>query len=56
MALEDYTAQELNVRVGEIVAVLKHLNGWMWCKNLLTQQSGWVPTASLESLAKPVTP
>ena len=52
MALEDYTAQELNVRAGEIVAVLKHLNGWMWCKNLLTQQSGWVPAASLESLAK----
>lgn len=51
VALEDYTAQELNVRVGEVVAVLKRLNGWMWCKNLLTQQSGWVPAASLESLA-----
>lgn len=51
VALEDYTAQELNVRLGDMVAVLKNLNGWMWCKNLLTQQSGWVPAASLESVA-----
>lgn len=50
VALEDYTAQELNVKIGEIVTVLKELNGWMWCKSMHSQQSGWVPAASLAAI------
>lgn len=47
-ALEDYTAQELDVDVGNIVQGSRVLNGWLWCENNQTEKSGWVPMEKLE--------
>ncbi|WP_159912659.1 SH3 domain-containing protein [Pantoea sp. 18069] len=46
-ALEDYTARELNVRVGEALIGGRTLNGWVWCENPRTAESGWVPLSHL---------
>ena len=43
MILEDYTAEELNVDIGERVAGFKELNGWIWCEKLHNRHFGWVP-------------
>jgi len=47
--LEDYTAKELNVDKGEIVKVIKELNGWLWCIRLLDKDEGWLPKEILSS-------
>lgn len=46
-ALEDYTARELNVQEGDLLLGMKTLNGWVWCENSGTSESGWVPLANL---------
>jgi hypothetical protein len=46
-AREDYTARELNVRTGDQVLGTRTLNGWVWCENPSTSESGWVPLACL---------
>ncbi|EHI8697893.1 TPA: SH3 domain-containing protein [Salmonella enterica subsp. enterica] len=47
LALEDYTARELEVKKGDELVGLKSLNGWMWCERLSDGQSGWVPLSLL---------
>lgn len=47
LILDNYTAKELNVEVGEKVFGLKELNGWIWCKKLSNNDDGWVPKDSL---------
>ncbi|MGY0216567.1 SH3 domain-containing protein [Endozoicomonadaceae bacterium StTr2] len=42
VALQDYTARELTVAVGEKVKIHYSLNGWCWGSNEATE-SGWVP-------------
>ncbi|MDR0279276.1 MAG: hypothetical protein LBJ37_15460 [Paucimonas sp.] len=46
VALEDYTARELDVEVGERVWGGRQLNGWVWCTRTVTG-SGWVPLRNL---------
>lgn len=43
IAIEPYTAIELNVEPGEILLGAKELNGWIWCQRTTTSESGWVP-------------
>lgn len=42
VCLEDYTAHELSVRSGEIITVMKSLNGWYWALND-SGEFGWLP-------------
>lgn len=42
-ALENYTAKELDIRIGEELQGLKWLNGWVWCIRINNNESGWVP-------------
>lgn len=46
-ALQDYTARELSVDVGDIVSGSRHLGGWLWADRHGTGESGWVPLANL---------
>jgi hypothetical protein len=41
--LEDYSAQELDVAVGDELELLRPLNGWFWALHLGRNQLGWVP-------------
>ena len=47
IALENYSAKELNTRVGEIVEHICSLNQWHWVENA-TGDSGWVPAHSVK--------
>jgi len=49
-AKEDYTARELEVNEGDELAAGRALNGWIWCKRLSDNQSGWVPAAILQNI------
>jgi hypothetical protein len=49
VALCDYDATELSVRVGEELVVGKEESGWLWCTSQ-EGQSGWVPAENLERL------
>lgn len=49
-ALDDYTARELNVIVGDVVVGKRVLNGWLWCENMSDSASGWVPLENLEEV------
>lgn len=42
--LENYSAAELSVNLGDELEVLKSLNGWFWVKNLQTNEEGWIPS------------
>lgn len=46
-ALEDYTARELNVQVGDLVIGIRELNGWAWCERQDGSEAGWVPLDAL---------
>ncbi|MED4173890.1 SH3 domain-containing protein [Halalkalibacterium halodurans] len=52
VALDDYTATELNVDVGEIVVKLKELNGWIWCRQQTSGEVGWIPKENVEKRVK----
>ncbi len=49
-AREDYTARELDVRVGETLIGARTLNGWAWCERAGTPEAGWVPLANLREI------
>ncbi len=46
-ALRDYSAQELDVDVGDDVTPLQELGGWWWCERA-DGRCGWVPAEHLE--------
>ena len=48
--LRDYSAKELNVEKGTIVEGIKELNGWLWSKNKLTNETGWIPMEKVKLL------
>ena len=48
--IEDYYAKELDIDKGIIVEKIKELNGWLWLKNLDTNEIGWVPLSKLEKI------
>lgn len=45
---EFYTAQELNVKEGELIEKVKSLNGWTWSRNVKTGNEGWIPDEIIE--------
>lgn len=47
-AREDYTARELNVKMGELLLGSRTLNGWVWCQRSGSPESGWVPFGHLQ--------
>lgn len=50
--LKDYTAKELNVKVGEELIILLEESGWAWVRTPLGDE-GWVPLENLEDLTSP---
>lgn len=48
-ALEDYSAQELDVDVGEVLSGSRTLNGWVWCQRHANPEMGWVPLENLRA-------
>ena len=46
--LEDYSAKELDIDKGTIVEGIRELNGWLWLKNTVTNEIGWVPMDNLK--------
>lgn len=42
VATQNYSANELNTEVGEILETIHSLNEWLWVKNS-AGQLGWVP-------------
>lgn len=48
VALEDYTAREMDAQVGEELEGTRQLNGWVWCEKLGC--SGWVPLRNLSGM------
>ncbi|EBV7315873.1 ligand-binding protein SH3 [Salmonella enterica subsp. enterica serovar Ohio] len=48
-ALEDYSAQELDVDTNEILVGFRTLNGWAWCQRLASPEAGWVPLENLHA-------
>jgi hypothetical protein len=47
-ARDDYTARELNAQLGDLLLGTRTLNGWVWCENPNSSESGWVPLANLK--------
>ena len=45
--LEDYSANELNIKVDEEVEVIKILNGWAWSRNS-KNELGWIPLENIK--------
>ena len=45
--IEDYSARELDVDVGESLRLLRETGGWWWCENAGGAQ-GWVPATHLQ--------
>jgi hypothetical protein len=41
--LEDYSAKELDIEKGEMVSIIKTLNGWSWVRKANNHEEGWVP-------------
>jgi hypothetical protein len=39
-----YSAQELSVQKYDSVVIIESLNGWVWVKNILTNEEGWIPS------------
>jgi hypothetical protein len=46
-ATEDYSANELSVRMGQRVAVVRALHGWVRVRNE-TGEEGWIPLACID--------
>lgn len=46
VALEDYTAREMDVQIAEQLEGTRQVNGWVWCQK--SDSSGWVPLRNLE--------
>ena len=46
-AIKEYSAQELNTKIGEQVFLHYELNGWGWAENE-NQCTGWVPMRSIQ--------
>lgn len=46
-AICDYSAKELSVDPGEMLRVIKSLNGWAWAENA-AGETGWLPIRNIE--------
>ena len=48
LAIENYTARELNTVTGETLVCRRELNGWLWVEND-RGESGWVPKKTTDA-------
>ena len=46
--LEYYSAKELDVTEGDIIVVIKKLNGWSWIRKESTGEEGWIPDENID--------
>lgn len=51
LVLEDYSAQELNIEIGDTVLGERKLNGWLWCTKD-NSNFGWVPLENIEIICE----
>ena len=49
IATKDYSANELNTKVGEILEFVHALNSWVWVKNS-NDELGWVPYETIQDI------
>lgn len=49
-AIQNYSAVELKVERDMIVVGLKEFNGWLWVRQVLSDEEGWVPREVLKSI------
>ena len=49
IAIQDYTARELNTTNGESLILHYELNGWGWVENQ-NKECGWVPMQTLKKM------
>lgn len=49
IVLEDYSARELNIDAGELVAGIRTVNGWTWVRKASDQEEGWIPNETIGS-------
>jgi hypothetical protein len=50
IVLQDYSAEELEIKKGESVEIGIELNGWMWCKDRNRKKQGWLPKKKLKMI------
>ncbi|WP_165020951.1 SH3 domain-containing protein [Dysgonomonas sp. ZJ279] len=50
MVLEDYSAKEHNVAVGETVVGDRIVNGWLYCRKMDEEVFGWIPLSNLDEV------
>ena len=48
--LRDYSAKELDVKIGDEITVYRFQNGWAWSKNS-GGEFGWIPLKNISKLA-----
>ncbi|MGE8462335.1 MAG: SH3 domain-containing protein [Pseudomonas capeferrum] len=48
-ALDDYSAHELDADPGQLVQILRPLNGWIWCRRQGDGELGWLPAEKRSS-------
>jgi len=48
--IENYSAKELDINKGTAVEGIKELNGWLWLKNIQSNEIGWVPMDKLKKI------
>lgn len=51
ISLQNYSACELNTKIGDQLILLQELNGWAWVENDRNEH-GWVPSNTIESIIK----
>lgn len=56
VALQDYTARELDIDVGERLIATREMNGWKWCQKQSDGESGWLPMAVLAAVEPSLAP
>ncbi len=49
IVLEDYSANELNIKIDEEIEIIKILNGWAWSKNS-DNEFGWIPLENIKEI------
>lgn len=50
IANQDYSARELNTKIGEELVLHYELNGWGWAENE-QDECGWVPLNTIKNMA-----
>ncbi|WP_243432331.1 hypothetical protein [Pseudomonas sp. 32_A] len=49
-ALDHYSAHELDADPGQLVQMVRPLNGWVWCRRHGNDEYGWLPAQKLQPL------